>query len=212
MPQRRGISFRILILCFFVVPAAASAQTLTFLDAQGNALTRPYFEGSRGYVRVVDPAASTSVQVSLTTLMSLDQETLTLAETGPGTGVFQDSFALSNAAPQPDGILETSRSVSSYPWTFDTLIASYGTFFANAAMVGSTVQTTNAAGSPVTSYVIGDRIYLRVVDVLANTTAGVTTTTVSVSALVRNFGEYEVVSLTETGGDTSVFEGSIVMI
>jgi len=190
----------------------ASAQTLTFLDAQGGALTKPYFEGSRAYLRVVDPGASTSVQVNVSAAMSFDQETLALAETGPGSGVFQGSIALSNAAPQPDGVLETSRNVNFYPWTFDTLTATYGAATVSAAMVGSTVTATNAGGTPVTTYVIGDRIYIRVADALADTTSGVDTTTVNLLSSVGFIGEYEPVSLTETGATTAVFEGSIPMV
>jgi len=209
MLQRQWLLL-LLVLCAFAGPA--SGQTIDFLDAQGGSLGAPYFEGARAYLRVVDPAVSASVQVDVSAAMSGDAETIELAETGAGTGVFEGSIELSISPPSADGRLQTSRDVSHYPWTFDTLTAAYGAAGDTAGMVGSTVEALDAAGAGTASYVVGDRIHVRVVDVLANATSGVDTTVVLIAAWVRNYGESEAVTLTETGGDTGIFEGSIQSI
>ncbi len=73
----------------------------------------------------------------------------------------------------------------------------------------STLAVLDASGNEIDSFLVGDTVYFRVVDALANATPGVDTTQVHVFATVRTWTEYQPVYLTETGGDTGVFEGSI---
>ncbi|HEV8577449.1 MAG TPA: Ig-like domain-containing protein, partial [Thermoanaerobaculia bacterium] len=158
----------------------------------------------------MDPVVSTSVTVSISASLSGDAETLTLAETGAGTGVFEGSIELSIAAPVPDGRLQTSRDVSQVPVRFDTLTATYGAPSDTADMIGSTVEILDTAGNPVETFFLGDTIRFRVVDVLRNqSTTMVDQISVTVYPTAVDYQELEVVTLTETGPDTSVFEGSI---
>lgn len=193
------------------VSVAMSAQSVTFLDAQGQAQAVPYLEGSRAYVRVIDPSAAGSVPAAISATRSGDYEPLELGETGAGTGVFEGSIELSIAFPSADGRLETGRDTSQYPWRFDDLIATYAPGMASAAAstVGSTVSTFDGVGASTTSFVVGDTIYLRVTDAFANSTSGVDSAPVNLSAVVGSWGEYQTVTLTETGADTSIFTGSI---
>ena len=214
MYERRHSSIRRFVLmvwsCLWF-SVALSAQTVTFLDAQGQPATAPYLEGSRAYLRVVDPGASGSVGTAVSAARSGDYELLDLLETGSGTGVFEGSIELSNAFPSADGRLQTGRDTSQYPWRFDDLSATYAPGMASdsAATVGSTVSTFDGAGALTTTYVVGDTIYLEVTDAFANSTAGVDTASVNLSTVVGSWGEYQTVLLTETGGDTSTFAGSI---
>ena len=212
MPRNRLSPLPLLLMLWIALAfsVALPAQTFTFLNAQGQPLGEPYLEGSRAYLQVIDPGAAVSVSVDVSVTRSGDFEVLVLAETGVGTGVFEGSVELSNAVPVGNGRLETSRDVSQYPWRFDVLTATYGAAGDTATTVGSTVATLDAGGNPATSYVVGDRIYLRVTDAFANATAGVDTTVVNLSATVGTWGEYETVLLTETGGNTSTFTGSIL--
>lgn len=213
MHHRRSSSILVVMLVcsLLFVSITMSAQTLSFLDAAGQPAVAPYLEGSRAYLRLVDPGASASASVSLSAARSGDFESLDLAETGTGTGVFEGSIELSNDFPSADGRLQTGRDTSQYPWRFDDLSATYapGMTSAAAATVGSTVSTFDGAGASTTSYVVGDTIHLRVTDAFANSTAGVDSAPVNLSTVVGSWGEYQTVTLTETGGDTSAFTGSI---
>ncbi len=212
MYERRHSSIRcfVLMVCSCLwFSVAMSAQTVTFLDAQGQPAVAPYLEGSRVYLRVVDPGMAGSVPAAISAIRSGDFEPLELAETGGATGVFEGSIELSNAFPSADGRLQTGRDISQYPWRFDNLTATYGSASAAAATVGSTVATFDGGGASTTTYVVGDTIYLRVTDAFANSTQGVDSAVVNLSTIVGNWGEYQTVTLTETGGDTSAFTGSI---
>ena len=214
MYERRHSSIRCFVLmacsCLWF-SVAMSAQTMTFLDAQGQPATAPYLEGSRAYLRVVDPGAAGSVAAAISASRSGDYEPLLLAETGSGTGIFEGSIELSNDFPSADGLLQTGRDTSQYPWRFDDLNATYapGMTSATAATVGSTVATFDGAGASTTGYVVGDTIFLRVTDAFANSTAGIDSAQVNLSTVVGSWGEYQTVTLTETGGDSSTFTGSV---
>ena len=47
-----------------------------------------YYELTTAYVRVSDTFASGSITVTLRSFLTVDSESLSLAETGPSTGVF----------------------------------------------------------------------------------------------------------------------------
>ena len=82
-----------LCLLSLLVPFAAQAQTVTFLDEQG-APSTVLLDGSTVGVRVTDPTASSTamrdtVSVTVTSSLGGDSAALTLLETGPDTGVFE---------------------------------------------------------------------------------------------------------------------------
>ena len=80
---------------------------------------------------------------------------------------------------------------------------------AGADPEGSTLAILDASGNETDSFLVGDTVYFRVHDALANLSPNVDTTQVEVLAIVRNWAEYQIVNLTETGEDTGVFEGSV---
>ncbi len=198
-----------LTLCCLFVATALSGQSVAFLDAQGLPFTAPYLEGSRAYLRVVDPGASGTVALSVSAVRSGDFEPVLLGETGLGTGVFEGWISLSIGAPAADGLLQTSRDASQYPWTFDDLVATYGGSSAGAATVGSTVVTLDGGGATVASFRVGELIYVRVADALRDSTPGNDTAVVTLSTTVGSWSEYEDLVLTESGGDTGIFVGAI---
>jgi hypothetical protein len=119
-----------LLLCC-ALSSQALGQTLSFVDAQGQPAS-VFLESTRAYVRVVDPGANLngliaeSVTVQIATAVWSDQESLTLQETGPNTGVFEGSIPMRLAGPTVpgNGILETGVS-NGPPVHYDTLTASY---------------------------------------------------------------------------------------
>ena len=202
---------------FFVFLIAGSGhvfgQTIFWLDAQGNPAT-VFLEGSRAYLRVTDPAANTdpatieTVTVAVSAAHSGDAETVTLTETGPATGAFTGSIQLALNGGSGDGLLRTALDLNGSSW-FDTLTATYGSATASAGTVGSTTEIIDAQGAVASTFPIDNRIYLRVRDALADTTPGADTTTVNVGASTNNNFDFEIVTLTETGGATGIFEGSL---
>ncbi len=211
MSQPRLLS---LLSILFAFAGPAFGQTVSFLDAQGNPAT-VYLEGSRVFLRVEDPAANTDgstteiVVVDVSAALTGDAEQVQLTETGPATGVFAGSIQLSLAGPSVDGLLQTSRFTTTSPPAFDTLTATYGAASASAGTEGPTVAVLDASGNEVTSFMVGDKVHFRLRDGFANGGPSVDTIWLEVMATVRSWNEYELVNLTETGGDTSVFEGSV---
>ena len=202
MLQRRWLLLSVL----FAFAGPAFGQTVSFLDAQGNPAT-VYLEGSRAYLRVEDPAADMSVPVDVSAALSGDFEQIQLGETGPG--VFTGSIQLSLTGSSGDGLLQTSRDTSTSPDTFDTLTATYGAASTSASTEGPSLEVLDSSGNEVTSFVVGNTVHFRLRDALANGGPSVDTIWVEVMATVRSSFEYELVNLTETGGDTGVFEGSV---
>lgn len=205
MVQRRAL-LGLLVLCAFAGPAFG--QTVSFLDAQGSPAS-VYLEGSRAFLRVEDPAASLNVLVDVSAALTGDAEQVQLTETGPATGVFTGSIQLSLAGPSVDGLLQTSRFTTTSPPAFDTLTATYGAASASASTEGPTVAVLDSSGNEVTSFAVGNTVHFRLRDGFANGGPSVDTIWLEVMATVRSWNEYELVNLTETGGDTSVFEGSV---
>ena len=71
--------------------ATFTGGEVLFVDAQGQPAS-VFLEGTRAYLRVVDPGRSGTVQVDVTAELSGDQEQVVLSETGPG--VFTGSIEL----------------------------------------------------------------------------------------------------------------------
>src|ERR1044071_3808211 len=202
------------MLLLFAFAGPAFGQTVSFVDGEGNPATI-YLEGSRAYLRVEDPAANMdgsnveAVLADISAALSGDFEQVFLYETGPATGVFGGSIELALGGSSVDGRLQTSRDTSTSPDTFDTLTATYGAASASAGTGGASVEVLASSGNEVTSFAVGNTVHFRVHDPLANGGPSVDTVWLEVMATVRNWNEYELLNLIETGGDTGVFEGSV---
>src|SRR4051794_36416964 len=104
MSKSRRSVVRALCCLLWIVPGVSRGQSLSFVDPAGQP-AGAYLESTRAYVQVVDPGANQNggmaeaVTVTLTTAVWSDQESLTLQETGPDTGVFAGSIALRSAGP-----------------------------------------------------------------------------------------------------------------
>ncbi len=98
-------------------PSSATAATIgsrtRWIDAAGEAVSS-FDEGSTAYLRVEDhnldqPGQLDFATIDLHSLATGDAEGLSLAETGPSTGVFEGSIALGPAPGTPqDGVLQTA--------------------------------------------------------------------------------------------------------
>src|SRR5947209_5896839 len=198
---------------FCALSSQALGQTLSFLDESG-ALTSIYAERTRVYVQVTDPAANVSpardtVQVRLSTALGGDVEIVTLTETGTSTGIFRGDvpFAQKGGASQP-GVLETDT-LREPPYGRDTISADYdnGAATGTASLVGSILKLLDRFGRPATRFAMGEPILIRAVAPLRNQYAWFPEQ-VSFHLTAGNGSDDESVYLTETGGDTGVFEGS----
>ncbi|PYQ59813.1 MAG: hypothetical protein DMF53_18175, partial [Acidobacteria bacterium] len=197
--------------------ATFTGGRVLFVDAQGQPAS-VFLESTRTYVRVVDPGANhngavaESVTVQITTAIWSDQESLTLQETGPNTGVFEGSIPMRITGPTVlgNGILETGAG-NGPPVHYDTLEASYTDSgglpeTATASTLGYRVWFLDAAGNVVTSYVPGARVYVRLEDHNFNNPSRIDFNTVE---LTSSNGDHEFLDVNETGLDTGIYEGSI---
>ncbi len=198
------------ILLFCALASQAFGQAVSFLDENGAAASA-YVEGTRAVVRVEDPAANVSpepdtVQVRLTSTRGGDDETLSLTETGPDTGVFRGEIPLAPAgsSAQP-GVLETAVDFNP-PFERDTIRAEYGPASATATMVGSRLQFLDAFGRPTVWAVAGQPVRIRLIAPMNNNPQYQDSWFVTVSA---SSGDQEGLPLQETGFDTGVFEGEL---
>jgi len=194
--------------------AAFTGSQVLFVDAQGQPAS-VYLEGTRAYLRVEDHQAAGSRNVLVTDEISGDQETVSLQETGTGSGIFQGSIGLRyyDQSPLPgNGVLETGESAGP-PFQYETLHATYadsagGASSATATTLGYRVWFLDAYGNAVDSYPQGSRAYVRIewhnfVDPNAID---------SLSARLQSgSGDSEYLQVIETGRDTGIFEGSIAL-
>jgi hypothetical protein len=196
-------------LCLLsVLPLASQAQTIAFVNAQG-APAATLLDGSAVRVRVVDAAANVypvrdTVTATVTSDLAGDSESLSLLETGPGTGVFEGLIDL-----DPDGIpagptLATTTSPGP-PATRDTVHAAYGSATASAGLVGSILRFIDDWGRESASFAAGHSVGLRVFDELRNDPWIQDLLTVTLSS--QSGGDSEPFALQETGRNTGVFEG-----
>src|SRR4051812_34823776 len=203
------------------LPATARATftggRVLFVNAQGQPAS-VFLESTRAYLRVVDPGANhngavaESVTIQLTTAVWSDQESLTLQETGPNTGVFEGSIPMRSAGPTVpgNGILETGVD-NGPPVHYDTLTASYTDSSslpqtATASTLGYRVWFLDAAGNVVTSYVPGARAYVRLEDHNFNNPSR---NDILYVELYSSNGDHEFLEVDETGLSTGIYEGSI---
>ncbi len=192
---------------FSEVTAPLGSDRVELVDAQGKPAAF-YLESTRVYVEVASPAGFGLVQAVVTADLSGDAETVTLQETGAGTGIYRGSIAMRRGpALQNDGFLETTEAGS--PDRFDTVRVSYGSSGAADAVptIGSLTSFRDGFGNEVSSYAAGGPVTVRVEDHNFDTPGAID----SVQATVRSLssGDEESLILYETGRNTGVFEGTI---
>lgn len=195
-------------LCLGLLATAGSAQTITFVDEQGDPATTLLDNGAVR-VRVTDPAANTSpgrdaVTADVTSDLGGDSESLSLLETGPGTGVFEGLVDLVYFYWTPG--LVTASSAGPPP-THDTLHATYPVNGATAAagLVKVSFSFIDAWGRESTSFVAGHTVGLRARSDWFSTEFGRDYVQLQISSLTS--GDSESWNLMETGTNTGVFEG-----
>ncbi|MES1240141.1 MAG: Ig-like domain-containing protein [Acidobacteriota bacterium] len=142
-----------------------------------------------------------------------DLETVTLTETGPDTGVFAGSVPTQmigyvTTPAWNSGVLEIPEP-SPYGSEDTTVTASRGEASDSARMKDSEVVFTDASGQDAESYEIGSTAYIRLRRPLADTSPGADSDTVQVWTRTYYSVDLETVVLTETGGSTGLFTGSI---
>ena len=191
----------------------ASASTINarlwFVDAFG-AVTATYPQGSRVYLRVAEATSNqdpTRFDLTFVTVRSGtgDEEHLVLAETGKNTGVFEGFIDLDGTgSPTPgDNLLQAG------PGTEITLErGSYTAEPARATIDFAGVGFVDEAGRPTVQVLENGTARVRVFSTDHNQNHfGADTATVAIET--RYSHDREDLTLTETGADTSVFEGSI---
>jgi hypothetical protein len=192
-----------------VATAVFTGGSVLFVDSQGQPAA-VYLEGSEAHVRVVAPLAGTSsVEVGISTQLAGDVETLILAHTAPGSGVYEGSISLrplGSTTQQWNGSLETTQSAGP-PHEFDTLRVVYGDASAEVELTGSRIELLDAYGAATGSYAAGSRVYIRVEDQNFNTPGNYDTLTLTVTS--PDTGDVETLEFLETGRETGVFTGSV---
>ncbi len=195
--------------------AEIASLSLEFVDEQGNPvalLLERSLARIRAYsqIRNQSPYSTDSFQVEVRSQIGSDRETVTLTETGENTGVFEGSIRLGGTATVEwgDGRLDTSWTASAT----DTVTAEAFDATATARTVSSFVFFLDEFGRDTGTYFFNSRVYVRVLDQNRNVPEDLDTVQVTVQGRAAGAGggpDVETLTLTETGFDTGVFEGSI---
>lgn len=187
------------------------APHVELVDAAGLP-AETYVEFGRVFVRVFDteflgdPFFADSVPVDATTLLSGDQETIFLTETGADTRIFTGSLPLGFGGAFPgDGVLQTD----SQPGFPDTVRASYQNDLAidTAEMVGSRTRWLDTQGRPRERFALGETARIRVEDPSVDDPFFFDTAAVDVASLLA--GTFQTLFLEETDRSSGIFEGEI---
>jgi len=196
--------------------STATATTLGyrvwFLDAYGN-LVSSYPQGTRAYVRIewhnfIDPNVVDSLTLRMQSATG-DTEYLQVMETGRDTGIFEGSIPLdsSGAASAGDGRLQAPPGT----WISADRNGITPPMPVYAGIDGASVQLIDDAGRPTAEVLQSSTARVRVVSPADNhSSTAVETVIVQVSSRYKL--DVETVTLTETGPDTGVFEGSIPLV
>jgi len=212
-PEYRAETVRAIYSYFSSVTATAtvSGARIVFLDAFGRE-TPSYAAGETLRVRVIDhnvnnPQERDTFEIELIAPETGDAELVVMNETGFDTGVFEGSkaTALGTVTPNalsviPGGTVEAWHNQYNSP----------NRLMKSAAIRGNALLFVDAAGQPATVYLESSRAYLRLFSARANNNP---TAPDSVQVLVGSelTGDTEMVTLLETGANTSVFTGSIAL-
>jgi VCBS repeat-containing protein len=181
-----------------------------FADVNGEEVLS-YAAGSTAYVRVEDQNGNTPGQVDRVFIelrsSSGDLEYLELFETSPDSGIFAGSMQLARDTPQT-----TNGQLYALPGEQITVIHqdAYGATESSAVadIVAAQINFINLRGQEVAAYAQGSTLGLRVIDPGRNFNPGQADSFQdNVRSLVTN--DAEVVTLTETGPDTGIFEGTV---
>ncbi|HEY2295320.1 MAG TPA: hypothetical protein VGM86_31850, partial [Thermoanaerobaculia bacterium] len=186
--------------------------SLTFLlDGYGNEVTS-YAAGARIYLQVEDhnfddPSRFDTVPATVQSPGSGDAEAITLVETGRGTGIFAGSIPTrTSSSGSGDGVLtvQPGQTILAQHVDANNVLASG----AQAAVQSFDIRFIEATGEPTVELVEGGMARVRVTGPAANFNPNLAET-VTVHLQTLDSQDQEDLTLTETGPDTGVFEGSI---
>ncbi|MCP4659763.1 MAG: hypothetical protein GY856_30540 [bacterium] len=189
--------------------ATLEVATIEFIDENGVPTTE-VMESDWARIRVVSPQANAdqftaeTVAVDLTTLYAADFETVTLTETGSDTGVFEGAIRVAGSPGSGPGFLDVTSSGPPLELP-EQITAAYFGITATAEAIDLRAFFIDGWGRVVSSYAVGERIYVRGISQNVNDPLVVNSLFGDVTAP----GESEPIMLTETGDDTGVFEGWI---
>jgi VCBS repeat-containing protein len=190
------------------VAASTVGYRIGFIDAYGS-VASSYPQGTRAYVRIewhnfTNPNAVDTIAVRLRSAPG-DDETFPAVETGKDTGIFEGSMPLTGLAVSlGNGQLEAAPG--------DEITADRDGVAVprpvSARIEFASVTFIDDAGRPTAEVLQEGRAWVRVVSPVDNHNAAAVETVV---AQVRSRYELDVenLTLTETGANTDVFEGSI---
>ncbi|MEM6456642.1 MAG: hypothetical protein AAF772_16245, partial [Acidobacteriota bacterium] len=191
-----------------------------FLDANGD-ITTEILQDDLVRLRAisntdnVDPGTADPTQIELRSLFTGDTETVDLFETGPDTGVFEGAIPMDSFGFSPfDGII-TSQNFGPPLFTPDTLTAQLGPggpagAVTTAATVRSgSVRFVDAAGNDAATFVFRAPLTVEVRDNVRNDPGIVDGFDVELIGVET--GDLELLSVTETGFDTGIFTGSMLI-
>ena len=200
----------ITVIAILPVPAAAMTHpaTVTFHDQHGEAVTQ-YLEGDVVFVRVEDPNGHdlSWITVNVTSTLGGDFESLTLYS-GREPGVFEGRIGLDPGGPAgPDARLQTAVAPGP-PVVRDTVTVDYEGSIASIGLAGARTRFFDPAGYPATELAAGMPIRVQVADYRFGSPAVPDTFSLDVF-LVSNPASTRTATMTETGADTGVFEGSV---
>lgn len=202
-----------------IVPVAVE-----LLDDQGEAASS-YLYGEDIHVRVAEPAANADPEVNETVTVTVssrrysdgkfDVETVTLGETGPGTGVFTGTLPtslLSSYSASPvleDGLLQFYDFLAE-PDNHSKVTATRNGASATARFRDSELWLTDDQGQDAESFEVGSAVQVWIRRPAGNTTPGIDTVLVSLDVR-RLAGVMDTVyqTLAETGGDTGLFTATV---
>ena len=193
--------------------ASTTGSDVAFINAYGATVTS-YAFGETVYFRVLAPAANSSASafdstgVELYSLANGDSEQLTIWETGFDTDVFEGSISLAYDNPSTnDGVLQGSLD--------DILEVRHNDFFGYTQAFAQALTADKSAffidgpgGAPVDEVLLGDLVWIRLINPNANSDSQTAELT-SVWVTSQNGADGRNADLTETGPNTSVFEGTI---
>jgi hypothetical protein len=202
-----------------IVPTAVQ-----LLDDQGEAASS-YVFGDDIHIRVAEPAANANPAAAEALTVKVfshrygdarsDAETVSLTETGPDTGVFTGALPTGVllsyfALPVPgDGLLQFGDFVQE-PDSDSKVTATRNGASATARIRDSELWLTDEQGQDADSFTVGSTIRIWMRRPAGNTTPGIESVLVTADGIrVADNLDTEYLTLTETGGNTGLFTGTL---